>query len=111
MLADRARLQLHPRGAQAAAFLIGRQHPLDVAGAGFHLGGERDRVLHRHARPLREILQHRMGGIAKEGDIATAPAGDGRAVADQPPALMRQQLQELVDLVGEAIEGRGHILE
>ncbi|HVL73558.1 MAG TPA: FAD-dependent monooxygenase, partial [Beijerinckiaceae bacterium] len=29
---------------------------------------EADRVLHRHARALREVLEHRMGRVAEEDD-------------------------------------------
>ena len=43
-----------------------------------------DRVLDRHAGALREVLQHRMGGVAEEDGAAVEPALDRLAVAQHP---------------------------
>ncbi len=88
VLADGAGQQLHPRGARKALRAVALQRHGIIIILPEHVR-QAHRVLHRLAGALREILQHRMGGIAEQHDAAVDPALDGIAVAQhpEPPVL------------------------
>src|SRR5271170_7069590 len=85
-LAYRPRPELYPRRMRNAQRLVRLQRVLDIAGL---IGDELrqgDAVLHRHAGALREILQHRGGGIAQQSNPSIDPAV-GRLTVTQDPEL------------------------
>jgi len=65
VLADGAGQQLHPRGAREALRPIILQRSRVVIGILRQHMRQAHRVLHRLAGALREILQHRMRGVAQ----------------------------------------------
>ena len=83
VLADRARHHLHPRGAGKALRPVGLQRRGKIIMLRQHVR-QAHRVLHRLAGALREILQHRVRGIAEQHDAAVDPALGGIAVAQHP---------------------------
>ena len=88
VLADGAGQHLHPRGARKTLRAIVLQRDGVVLILRQHVR-QAHRVFHRLAGALREILQHRMRGIAEQRDTAVDPALDGIAVAQhpEPPVL------------------------
>src|ERR1039458_27067 len=77
VLADGAGLQLHARGARETLRTITLERSGGVVRKGAQHVRQAHRVLQRHAGALREILHHRVRGIAKQGDAAIDPASTG----------------------------------
>ena len=88
VLADRARQHLHSCGARKALRAIGFERRRVIIVLRQHVR-QADRVLHRLAGALREILQHRMRGIAEQRDAPVDPALGRIAVAQHPEPPVR----------------------
>ena len=111
-LAEHARHELHARGAQISQLLVFLERRLVVAAGRLDLVGEADRVFHRGVAALRQILKHRMRGVAEQRDAALGPVLDRRAVAQHPhlPGVdLLQQRAHRLALVLEALVQLGRI--
>src|SRR4029077_616933 len=84
VLADRAREQLHASGARKTLLAIVFQRGRVIAGMAAQHMRQADRVFHRLAGALREILQHRVGGLTEQHDASIAPSLRRIAVAQYP---------------------------
>src|SRR5262245_7040314 len=93
-LAVNAHHDLHAPGAQIARRLIGLERRSELALQLLDLVGEADCVLDRHTGALRQILQHRVGGVAEQRDAAAAPFLDRWTVAQNPHAPALDLAQE-----------------
>ena len=94
---------LHARGARKTLPRGSSQARLAwIIGMGAQHVRQAHRVFHRHAGALREILQHRVRGIAQQRDTAVDPALDRIAVAQYPElpvlAMANDILRTLVDM-------------
>src|SRR5262245_9367710 len=84
VLTDGAGEQLHPRSARKALRAIVLQRGRTIVRMLRQHVRQTHRVLHRLTGALREILQHRMRGIAEQRDAAIDPALAWVAVAQHP---------------------------
>ena len=111
-LAVKTGRQLDTRRADVPLALVFQECILPVALGEFDLARQTDGILDRHIRALREVLQHGMGGVAQQRDIALAPVPDWRAVAQDPhaPALdLAEECAHRRTGLGEALVQFGRI--
>src|SRR5688572_17898245 len=66
VVAEEARGEHYARGAVHALRLVGEERALVVVARRGDLLGEHHRVLDRHVRALREVLERRMRGVAQQ---------------------------------------------
>ena len=110
VLADGARLELDAGGAQEALLAVALERRLDLAGMARDHVREAHGVLHRHAGALREVLQHRVRGIAQERDAAVDPALDRVAVAEHPELPVLAVADDLLGPRVDVLEALEHFL-
>ena len=65
--------------------------------AAVEAGGEDNRILERHRSALRDVLHHRMGGIAEKRHTAFCPVLHWPAMADHVAAESGRNLQQALD--------------
>ncbi|HWV90525.1 MAG TPA: hypothetical protein VNZ59_10605, partial [Burkholderiales bacterium] len=64
---------LHACGADNSLFLITKKRLLKTPICRIRARAEAHRVLHRHRRPLRHVLQHEVRGVAQQRDASLDP--------------------------------------
>src|SRR5438445_10616928 len=79
-----ARVALRARGAAPAQPLVEAQAHRGIFRMAREAAGEHRRILDRHGAALREERQHRVRGVAQQGDRADAPGVRQRPVVERP---------------------------
>jgi hypothetical protein len=80
------------RAVRRARALEAAQRRRRIARRAGDVAREAERVLDRLAGALRDILEHRVGGIAHQSDPAARPVEDRLAVVHRPPFVAPHQL-------------------
>ena len=94
-VAEDARREHDSRRAVHALLLVGVERGVVVVAVARDLRREHHRVLDRHARALREVLQGGMSRVSEQGDVASGPVGHRVAVVQHPVAVARDIAQHV----------------
>src|SRR5436190_4581716 len=93
-----------------ARALVEREGGIDVVAARGERAAEGHRILERHARALREVLEERMGGVAEQRRAAVRPGRDRLAVGGRPAPPALRQVEQAARARADAVEVREHLL-
>ena len=72
--------QYHTRSSRNARLLVHAEGCVEIAAGAFKRRGQRRRILDRHAGALRQVLQHRVRGVAQQRQPVLGPGLDRVAV-------------------------------
>jgi len=101
---------LHAGGAHQPRLLVVLERLLEVAAGGVGAGAEADRVLHRHRRALRHVLQHEVRGVAEQRDAPLHPVVHWLAVEQHPAPVLLRRAHQLGRLLAVVREQRQHLV-
>ena len=78
--------------------------------AGIGASAQAHRVLHRHRRALRHVLQHEVRGVAEQRDASLDPVVHRLAVEQHPAPVLLRRAHQLGRLLAVVREQRQHLV-